>query len=87
MLDKQYTITLESSHGTLVANTAGIVEDGSEFFPDFPSHTPARLDVEEWKKRYPGEEPTGHTWDILDWGYWTTSGKYEPAQNRSGQVA
>ena len=41
------------------------------------AHLPVRVDVAEWKARYPGEDvAAGH--DILDFGYWMKNGKYEP---------
>jgi len=39
----------------------------------------ARLDVQEWRETYPNREMAGDTvHDILDWGYWTVDGVYEP---------
>lgn len=40
-------------------------------------HLPVRVDVDEWRRRYPGEDiAAGH--DILDFGYWMKNGEYEP---------
>jgi len=30
---------------------------------------PTRIDIEEWKRRYPGEDISG-LHDVLDFGYW-----------------
>ena len=38
---------------------------------------PDKIDVAEWRKRYPGEDMEG-SHDVLDFGYWMRSGKYEP---------
>ena len=38
----------------------------------------ARLDVDEWRAAYPGEDVTSGTHDILDFGYWSRDGVYEP---------
>lgn len=38
----------------------------------------ARLDVDEWRKAYPGAKLEGATHDILDFGFWNTAGAYEP---------
>lgn len=38
-----------------------------------------KFDIEEWKRAYPGETPmTAGQIDILDLGYWTKGGAYEP---------
>lgn len=39
---------------------------------------PRQLNIAEWKRYYPGEDPCGSEWGILDWGYWTADGSYEP---------
>lgn len=41
-----------------------------------------RVDWEEWRRAYPGEEPAGMSLDVLDVGYWYDTGMatgYEPA--------
>lgn len=69
------TATLASSHGSLTFDTAtGSVKQCSlekSFGP-----RPMRIDVDEWQARYPGESIVGEH-DILDFGYWLRSGKYE----------
>lgn len=72
-------IRLESSNGKIVADSTGEVQkDRSTFAPEKPEHMPKLLDVAEWQRFYPGEDPFEYEWDILDWGYWTVSGQYEP---------
>lgn len=59
---------------------------GTESFGGY--HHIARVDMEEFKKwlaKYPTEDGQGHrinryfSWDILDVGFWTIYGEYEPA--------
>lgn len=38
-----------------------------------------RLDVDEWRSYYPGEDPAGPH-DILDFGSWDEGGRYVPAE-------
>ena len=70
-------ITLYSSHGHATFTDAGeLVEDALDV-AEFPAEShPQRLDVAEWREHY-AEDPAGN-WDILDWGYWTAAGTYEP---------
>jgi hypothetical protein len=74
------TTFLRSSHGLIVFDADdGYVVDfdlDDEFGP-----VPVKIDVEEWKRRYPGELPGGGTHDVLDFGYWYADGRYEePAE-------
>lgn len=40
---------------------------------------PARVDVNEWLRHYPGEKVVlANEHDILDFGFWTAKGKYVP---------
>lgn len=77
-------IRLESSNGKIVADSSGLVlRERSTFSPEKPEHMPQQLDVREWNQFYKGQNPFEYEWDILDWGYWTISGQYEPpARNR-----
>lgn len=78
-------IKLESSNGQIVADSSGEVQQQlSSFKPEKPEHMPRLLDVAEWKRFYPCEDPFEYEWDILDWGYWTAEGQYEaPQRNRA----
>jgi len=71
-------ITLHGSYGDAHFNEQGfaILAD------DTPSEYAniAKLDVAEWRRFYPDESPVDNGWDILDWGYWTLAGQYEPAR-------
>ena len=73
------TFTVRGSHGTLTvdAQTGTILRDESEYItPDYTDI--AGFDITEWKRAYPCERIDGQNIDILDFGYWTTSGIYEP---------
>ncbi len=64
------------SHGVLVvAAMSGRVlayePDGDTDYADI-----CFFNVDEWRRAYPGEVPT--VIDILDIGYWTLDGAYEP---------
>lgn len=71
------TFEVTSSHGCLTVNaeTGEVIECGV-------IHTDCdncitditRVDVEEWRNRYPGETP--EYVDILDLGTWNTAGEY-----------
>lgn len=39
----------------------------------------AKLDLDEWRATYPGEQPEDGDIDILDLGFWDTEGVYSPA--------
>lgn len=76
------TITLHGSHGTAEfdAVTGEFISTqpdyGGDGYPDI-----ARLHIVEWRAAYPGEDPLTSDWDVLDWGYWTRAGQYEPPAN------
>ena len=73
---------LFSSCGSVLFDvaTGEVVSCALETFGDYAyktEHLPVRIDTDEWLRRYPGEDiAAGH--DILDFGYWMKSGKYEP---------
>jgi hypothetical protein len=68
--------TVNSSHGTLVIDADGNVVKGSVYDDDELKNI-VRFDLEEYRKQYP-DEPEPSSYDILDLGYWTDQGKYEP---------
>lgn len=81
------TITLCSSHGDFVFDAAGnfiekhlnkYVVEGFEGYKE--EDHPYRLDIAGHIKFYNDFDPTkfDSAWDILDWGYWTKDGRYEP---------
>lgn len=67
-----------SSYGELVfdADTGRVIPGDTTLDADF-GEIPVRVDVEEWRRRYPGED-IEHGNDILDPGYWFADGRYEP---------
>ena len=69
-------ITLTGSEGEVHFNNDGtrlVDEDNTDY-----SETMA-LDLDEWRKAYPGETPTDQTHDILDFGWYDNNHKhYEP---------
>ena len=67
-----------SSYGELVfvADTGRVIPGYTTLDADF-GEIPVRVDVEEWGRRYPGED-IEHGNDILDLGYWFADGCYEP---------
>ena len=62
------TATLLSTYGTIVFDVdTGLVQTldlDSEF-----TGRPFKIDVDEWRQRYPGEGMEGEH-DVLDFGYW-----------------
>lgn len=71
---------LASAHGTITVMRNGIVFCHDLDFPGFGS-PPVYVNVREWMKRYPGEEPWGKTHDILDFGFIDADGVYtEPEE-------
>lgn len=79
-------ITLHSSHGDFYFDAAGALiraDVQSDEWVD--GHTPVQLDLDEWRRAYPGENPAGE-WDILDWAFTARTGEYVPAASdyRSG---
>lgn len=69
------------SWGTLVVDgsTGCILEYEPELdYPEDDYWHIQRFDLEEYRRHYPSN-PTG-TIDILDIGYWTVSGDYEPPE-------
>lgn len=74
------TFTLISTHGSIVAKATNGEVVHTHLSREWPSPTPVKIDVKEWRKRYPGEKITGEH-DILDFGYWvpgTPDLVYEP---------
>lgn len=67
-----------SSYGTLVfdADTGDVFPEQVSLDPDF-GEIPARVNVAEWQRRYPGEDICLGN-DILDYGYWMADGTYVP---------
>ena len=59
---------------------SGVVTDCRLTLDGYPVGTrPAVVDVDEWRRRYPGEwGMLDRQHDILDFGYWTDAGLYEP---------
>ena len=70
---------LRSSHGHIAFDTgSGFVSaEGTELDPDF-GPVPFKVDVDEWRLRYPGESLDGEH-DVLDFGYWYRTGKTKVA--------
>jgi hypothetical protein len=71
---------------TCDANTGEVLTYHAEddaYGPDDPEgqgyRDVERLDVKEWRDTYPGEELADGRHDLLDFGFWTKGGKYEPA--------
>ena len=64
--DSELIATLMSSHGKIEFN----IVTGKVIDLRYTEKVPTRIDVDEWRKRYPGEEllPVQH--DILDFGMW-----------------
>ncbi|XUX01228.1 MAG: hypothetical protein TUN42_04360 [Dehalogenimonas sp.] len=68
-----------SSHGTLA-----VMDDGSVYRPDYAYDDNelkdiVKFDIEEYLRAYPDEPlETIDSVDILDLGYWTKDGRYEP---------
>lgn len=73
-------ITLVSSHGELHFNMKGeIVADNCRTEDGWPMQNhPCRLDLAEYKHTYGEDVTIEGSHDILDWGYWTNGGGYEP---------
>lgn len=69
--------TVHSSNGELVIDESGsVIVDESTYDNDNLKGI-VRFNVKEYKKHYP-DEPEPGTYDILDLGYWTSDGEYEP---------
>lgn len=66
----EITVIGSDGEGTFNAATGEYIEGAYEWI--------GKLDLEEWRRKYPDEDPTGHSWDILDWAFWTNNGQYEP---------
>lgn len=70
--------TLISSNGQIHFNTVSGTVTGGNGKRAF-GKTPKKIDVEEWKRRYPDEHHLlAAQNDILDFGIWWTDGSYEP---------
>ena len=71
------TTLLRSSHGcvTFVGTTGEVID--TELDDDFGA-VPIYVNVAEWRKTYPGEDPDGEEHDILDFGYIDSEGVYIP---------
>ena len=69
---------LRSSHGHIAFDTgSGFVSaEGTELDSDF-GPVPFKVDVDEWRLRYPGESLDGEH-DVLDFGYWYRTIHTEP---------
>lgn len=68
--------TLFSSNGEIVFRVSDgkIVKSKSDWTEE---HMPTRVDVREWRRRYPGEDvAAGH--DILDFGLWFDETYFPP---------
>ena len=62
------TATLQSTYGTVVFD----IDTGLVQTLDLDSEVtgrPFKIDVDEWRLRYPGEDMAGEH-DVLDFGYW-----------------
>ena len=70
--------TMTSSHGEVDfdVNTGAVLGVRDYDSDDSYLSELARVDVEEWKREYPGED-IANRHDILDFGTWEKSGKYE----------
>lgn len=66
---------LMSTYGTVVFSTSGGAVTGCHLVHGF-GRKPVKIDVAEWRRRYPGEPMEGDH-DILDFGYWVRNGTYE----------
>ena len=74
-----FTGGLCSSHGTFIFD----IRDGNIVYLDLDcvgfGGIPVKVDVEEWKLRYPKEHhKLAEAHDCLDFGIWFADGKYEP---------
>lgn len=69
-----------SSHGTITFNAETGRVLCSNLDRDF-GKKPVRIDVEEWKKRYPLEHHLlAEEHDVLDFGMWFRDDSYEPPE-------
>ena len=70
--------TMTSSHGEVDfdADTGAVIGVRDYDSDDSYLSDIARVDVGEWKREYPGEDIANHH-DILDFGTWGRSGKYD----------
>jgi hypothetical protein len=72
---------LHGSGGSfLVSTETGMPIDGRRRRRGYALVT--RVDWDEWRRTYPGEDPAGMLLDVLDVGYWYDTGMitgYEPA--------
>lgn len=69
-------IVLTSSNGRIVADSTGEVQKDKSVWTDEPANMPKLLDIDEWHRTYPNEDPFEYEWDILDWSFWTFGGRY-----------
>jgi hypothetical protein len=68
-----------SSNGELVIDAEGkVIVAESKYYNDNLKNI-VRFDLEEYRKYYQGE-PAPSSYDILDLGYWTDTGQYEPPE-------
>lgn len=73
------TVTVRSNHGTADYDcVTGWLTD-SDWAAGQEQYLPTRLDVFEWRRKYPGERIVGEH-DILDFGMWMQNGEYEPPE-------
>ena len=82
------TILLYSSHGQASFCSEGLLVDDKldpKTYEPISTH-PFKLDIPEWKARYPNESAEGE-WDILDWSYWTRAGDYCKYVDTSDEAA
>lgn len=68
--DEKTNVVLNSTWGSITADsiTGNVVE--FDLSGDWNNDFPHKLNLEEWKTRYPGEAYAGNEHDVLDFGYW-----------------
>lgn len=71
-------IPVFSSHGSLVFDSVTGKCDATNFHPDSPGGQPDVVDVAELVTAYGELRDSELGYDILDVGYWTADGTYEP---------
>jgi hypothetical protein len=69
-------VTINSSNGTLKLDVGGNVIPSLSDYKNDDLVGITKFDFTEYRKWYPNEELD--TIDILDIGYWTKNGQYEP---------
>lgn len=62
------TATLQSTYGTVVFDVDTGFVKSARLDREFGGR-PFKIDVDEWRQRYPGEDMEGEH-DVLDFGYW-----------------